>query len=133
MIRSMLAIAAGYFSMIFLNSFIHLIVSFYFKMEITLTGIAYLPSPVWGGGFTILQFIFGLFGGLLAATLANDKTDLVLIGFILLIVAISLLDYSMLSGREPLWYLIAAPILKIAGIYTGHYFQTNQPNTAPTP
>jgi hypothetical protein len=131
MIRSMLAIAAGYFSIVFLNSFIHLIVSFYFRMEITLTGISYLPTPIWTFGFTILQFLFGLFGGLLAATLAQERQNMVLTGFILLIVAVALLDYSVLNEREPLWYLITAPGLKIAGIYTGYYLQTNQTNPAP--
>lgn len=127
MIRAMLAIAAGYFSITALNSFIHLIVSIYFKTEIILTGIAGLPSRMWAIGFTVLQFGFGLFGGLLATTLAKN-THRVILGFILLMVAISLLDYSILSDREPLWYLIVAPTLKISGVFLGFRLVSAQNN-----
>lgn len=133
MIRSMMAIAAGYISMLALNSFVHLIVSIYFRMDITLTGIAMLPSPNWVFGFTALQLIFGLFGGLLAATLAPGRANLVLAVFILLMVAIALIDYTMLSDREPLWYLITAPALEIAGITTGFYLHSKQNNSVTTP
>lgn len=132
MVRSMLAIAAGYFSMAALNSFSHLIVSFYFRSDITLTGIAHLPSSVWVIGFTILQLVFGLFGGLLTTTLANAKGHLAILGLLLLMVIIGLLDYSMLSDREPQWYLIVAPALKIAGIFLGYRMQLSQINKLDT-
>jgi hypothetical protein len=119
MIRTMLSIAVGYFSITALNSFAHLIVSIYFKTDITLAGVANLPSVTWSVGFTILQFAFGLFGGLLATTVAKNPHRVIL-GFILIMVAISLIDYSVLNSREPLWYLIVAPILKIIGIFTGY-------------
>lgn len=126
MIRSMLAIAAGYFSIAVLNSFIHLIVAIYSKSEIFLSGVANLPSAAWVIGFTALQFVFGLFAGLLATTLGSDNPQRVLLGFILLMVAVSLVDYSMLNEREPLWYLITAPALKIGGIFTGYKLQIKQ-------
>lgn len=122
----MLAIAAGYLSIAFLNSFAHLIISFYFKTEITLSGIANLPSATWAFGLTLLQPVFGLFGGLLATTIAENNKRIVILGFILLMVAIALADYTMLKEREPLWYLILAPSLKIAGLYTGYRLQIKQ-------
>lgn len=126
MIRSMLAIAAGYFSILFLNSFAHLIVSFYFKTEITLAGVANLPSLSWAIVITLLQLAFGLFGGLLSTTIAEDNKRIVILGFILLMIIISLLDYSILKEREPLWYLLSAPTLKIAGLFLGYRLQIKQ-------
>lgn len=120
MIRSMLAIAAGYFSIIALNSFVHLIVSIYFKTDIFLTGVSQLPTGIWAAGFTILQFVFGLFGGLLTTTLAGSKAYIEILGFILLMIAISFIDYSVLNSREPLWYLITSPILRVLGIFVGY-------------
>lgn len=126
MIRTMFAIATGYFSMVFLNSFIHLIISFYFRAEFALFGISNLPSTVWVAGVTLLQFVFGLLGGLLATTIEQKNRSIMLLGFILLIVALSLINYSMLSEQEPLWYLISAPLLKIGGIITGYRLQIKQ-------
>lgn len=126
MLRILLSIAAGYFSITVLNSFAHLIVSVYFKTEITLAGVANLPTDIWVIGFTALQLIFGLLGGLLATTLAKDNKHLVILGFILLMVAIGIVDYSVLNDREPLWYLITAPFLQIMGILSGYHLQANQ-------
>lgn len=131
MIQTMLAIAAGYFSIAVLNSFIHIIISIYFKKEVALTGIANLPSTTWALGITVLQFALGLFGGLLATTLAI-KTERVILGLILLMAAISLIDYSVLSEREPLWYLISAPVLKISGIFIGFKIIQSQNETTIT-
>lgn len=115
----MFAITAGYMSITALNSFIHIIVSIYFRQELTVTGIANLPSASWIFVITLLQFVFGLFGGLLATTLARKKSHIIILGFILLMAAVALIDYSMLNEREPLWYLVTAPTLKILGIFTG--------------
>lgn len=120
MIRSMLAIAAGYFSIVVLNSFVHLIVSIYFKTDIFLTGIAQLPSVAWVYGITGLQFAFGLFGGLFTSTLAGSNAYLEILGFILLMIIIAFVDYSVLNEREPLWYLITSPALKVLGIFLGY-------------
>lgn len=123
MLRSMLAIAAGYASIAILNSFVHLIVSVYFKKEIFLTGVAQLPSNVWVLSFTALQFALGLFGGLLTTTLAKSRAHIEILGFILLMIIIGFVDYSMLAGREPLWYLISSPLLIILGIFAGYRLQ----------
>jgi hypothetical protein len=71
-------------------------------------------------GITVLQFIFGLFGGLLTTTIAQTKEFIAILGFILLITIIGLMDYTILNEREPLWYLITSPALKAAGIFTGY-------------
>lgn len=125
MIRTMGAIAAGYFSITVLNSFIHLITSIYFRSDLTLTGITYLPSTSWTIGVTVLQFAFGLFGGLLATTIARDASKVIL-GLILIMVTISLINYSMMVDSEPLWYLITVPILTVSGIYMGYRIQSQE-------
>ncbi|MGM0546164.1 MAG: hypothetical protein ACQEST_05520 [Bacteroidota bacterium] len=128
MIRTMGAIAAGYFSITILNSFIHLITSIYFQGDFSLSGISHLPSTAWVIGVTIMQFVLGLFGGLLATTIAHKKSKAIL-GFILIMVAISLINYSMMVDSEPLWYLITAPALTISGIYMGYRIQSQQTTT----
>lgn len=120
MIRSMLAIAAGYFSIVVLNSFVHLIISIYFNTDVFLTGVAQLPSMAWVYGITGLQFAFGLFGGLLTSTLARSYAHLEILGFILLMIIIAFVDYTVLNEREPLWYLITSPALKVLGIFLGY-------------
>ena len=122
MLRTVIAIGAGYLSITALNSFVHLIVSIYFKTDLTLTGIAFLPSTTWIIGVTMLQFVFGLFGGLLATTIAKNSSKVIL-GFILIMAAVGLINYYMTMETEPLWYLITAPILTISGIYTGYKVQ----------
>lgn len=117
----MLAIAVGYFSIVALNSFIHVVVSVYFRTELFLTGISQMPSSIWVYGVTALQFAFGLFGGLLTATIAGSSSYIEILGFVLLMVVIGFVDYSVLNEREPLWYLTVSPILKVLGIYTGYH------------
>ena len=125
MIRSMLAIAAGYFSIALLSGFSRLIVSVYLKTDIALTGIEGFPTT-WAFGLTGLGFFFGLFGGLLTTTLAESEGFIEILGFILLMAAIGLVDYSILSEREPFWYLIASPALKMAGIFIGFHLKRKQ-------
>lgn len=125
----MLAIAVGYFAIVVLNSFVHLIVSVYFNTELVLMGISQMPSAPWTFGVTGLQFAFGLFGGLLTTTLAGSKAYVEVLGFILLMVVIGFVDYSVLSGREPLWYLITSPILKVLGIFSGYQLIKEQNTT----
>lgn len=122
----MLAIVAGYISIIFLDSFSHAVTSLYFEHGLYLTGVANLPSPVWGYGFALLQFIFGLFAGLLTASIAKSKGGLEIVSLVLLIVAAGCIDYSVLSRQEPLWYLITSPALKSFGIYLGFVLKQKQ-------
>lgn len=129
----MLAIAAGYFSIVILNSFVHLIISVYLKYEIILTGIAQIPSGIWSFGITAMQFGFGLFGGLLTTTLAGSKSHIEILVFILLMTLISFLDYSVLNDREPLWYLIVSPALRIMGIFLGYKLIKSQNNSLAKP
>ncbi|WP_138429793.1 hypothetical protein [Fodinibius saliphilus] len=126
MIRSMIAIAAGYFSIAATNGFVHLIVSFYFKSTITLSGVANLPSVTWTAGITALQLAIGLFGGLLASTIADKEKHLATLGLILLLVIIGLTNYTMLNEREPIWYLITAPALRVTGVFFGYKLQIQQ-------
>jgi hypothetical protein len=125
MIRSILAVAAGYFSIALLSGFSRLIISIYLRNDITLTGIENFPTT-WGFGLTGLGFFFGLFGGLLTTTLAESKGFIEIVGFILVMAAVALLDYSMLNDREPFWYLIASPTLKISGIFIGYHLKRKQ-------
>lgn len=126
MIRALLALVAGYISIIALNSFFHLIVSVYFNTELLLSGISQLPSSLWIIGFTLVQFLWGLFAGFFTTTLARENSSIAILGLLLIIVATSFINYSVLSGREPLWYLITAPVLKMAGIYLGFTLQSNK-------
>ncbi|MDZ7680169.1 MAG: hypothetical protein U5J63_00315 [Fodinibius sp.] len=120
MFRPIMAIVAGYFSIAALNSLIHIITSVYFKTGLSLSGISHLSSMPWTIGITGLQLLLGLFGGLLATTIAQSKQHVAILGFILLIAIIGFFNYTVLSAQEPLWYLIAAPGLRIAGIFAGY-------------
>ena len=132
MLRSMMAIAAGYISMLVINSLIHVITSVYFKTGLSLTGISHLSSMPWIVGITGLQLLLGLFGGLLATTIAQSKQHIAILGFVLLMVIIGLFNYTALSTQEPLWYLITAPALRITGILAGYRLiqLQNKSNTA---
>lgn len=125
----MVAIVAGYFSITVLNSLVHVIVSVYFKTELFLTGIAQMPSEAWIFSVTALQFAFGLFGGLLTTTIAGSKVYIEILGFILLMIVVGFIDYSVLSEREPLWYLITSPVLKVLGIFMGYQLLKRQKTT----
>jgi hypothetical protein len=46
-----------------------------------------------------------------------------------MMVAVSLINYSVMVENEPLWYLIIAPILTIGGIYMGYRLQTQESKT----
>ena len=120
MLRPMMAIAAGYFSMAIINSLIHIITSVYFKTGLALTGISHLASTPWIVGVTGLQLLLGLFGGLLATTIAQSKQHVAILGFVLLMAIIGFFDYTVLSPQEPTWYLVSAPALRIAGILGGY-------------
>jgi hypothetical protein len=115
----MMAIVAGYISMAALNSLVHIITSVYFKTELSLAGISHLDSMPWIVGVTGLQLMLGLFGGLLATTIAQTKQHMAILGFILLMTVIGFFNYTVLSPQEPLWYLISAPALRIVGIFAG--------------
>ncbi|NGP88005.1 hypothetical protein [Fodinibius halophilus] len=126
MIRSMLAIAVGYITITATNSFVHLIISFYFKTEFALTGITTLPSEIWVAGVTLLQLGFGMFAGLLSSTLAQSDKHLATLGLILLLVIAGILDYTILQQREPTWYLITSTILRVLGVFIGYKLQIQQ-------
>lgn len=120
MIRSVLAVAAGYISITVLNSFIHLIAAVYTNSELSLTGIAALPSEGWQLGITGLLLLFGLIGGLLTTTLSKTSGQLEILILIFLIMSTGFIDYLALANSEPMWYLIASPLLKTGGIFLGY-------------
>lgn len=126
MSRSLLAIAVGYFTVAALNGFSRIIISLYFRTDISLAGIQNLPSQYWVYALTALQFIFGLFGGLMVSSIVKTKAYIEILSLILLMIAIGFIDYSMLNEREPLWYLITSPLLKILGIFAGYQLKLKQ-------
>jgi hypothetical protein len=85
-----------------------------------------LPSPGWGYAFTALQFLFGLFAGLLTSSIVKTEGMIEIWALILLIVAAGYIDYSILSNSEPLWFLIISPVLKAGGIYLGFVIKQKQ-------
>lgn len=119
MIRSVLAVAAGFISISVLNSFIHLIAAVYTNSELSLTGIAALPSESWQYGITGLLLLFGLIGGFLTTTLSKTSGHLEILILVLLIIGTGFIDYLALANSEPMWYLIASPLLKTGGILLG--------------
>lgn len=120
MIRSVLAVAAGYISITVLTSFLHLIAAVYSNSEWSLTGIADLPSEGWQYSVTGLMFIFGIIGGLLTTTLSKTSGHLEILILIFLVLATGFIDYRALANSEPMWYLIASPFLKTSGIFLGY-------------
>lgn len=119
MIRWVLAVAAGYIAIVVLNGFLRIIASVYTNTDLSLTGVAGLPSEVWQYGVTGLLLIFGMIGGLLTTTMSKTSGQLEIISLILLIVGVGFIDYRALENSEPMWYLITSPLLKIGGIYLG--------------
>lgn len=125
MYRSMLAIAAGYFTIALLSGFSRLIISVYLKTGISITGINAFPFQ-WAIGLTVLGFFFGLFAGLLTTTIATSNGNIEILGFILIMVIMALIDYTIMGSQEPMWYLIASPVLKIFGVYSGYHIKKKQ-------
>ena len=131
MIRSTLAIGAGYISIIALDSFVRIIIGAYHSGQIILSGISSLPSTEWGYLLVALQLLWGLFAGLLVSSIAQNKHYIETLGLILLLVGSGFMDYSMLQQSEPLWFLIAVPLLRVIGVFVGYY--TNSPSANPEP
>lgn len=120
MIRSVLSVAAGYVSIAALDIFVRAITAFYTNTEIVLTGFADLPSPGWQYSVLGMLLIFGIVGGLLTSALSVESGKLEVLVLILLLVIAGFIDHRALAESEPLWYLIATPILKIAGVFLGY-------------
>lgn len=120
MIRSVLAVAAGYISIAVLYSFSRLIAAVYSNSELSLIGIAALPSEGWQFGITGLLLLFGVIGGLLTTTLSKTSGHLEILILVLLIMGTGFIDYLALANSEPMWYLIASPLLKTGGIFLGY-------------
>lgn len=130
MVRSALAVAAGYISMIVLNGFLSIIASVYSNTDLSLTGVADLPSEGWQYSVTGLLLVFGIIGGLLTTTLSKTNGRLEILSLILLITGVGFIDYQALENSEPIWYLISSPLLKIGGIYLGFRIQNLQNSTS---
>lgn len=126
MIRSTLAVFAGYFTVAFLNGFTRIIISFYHRQYPDLAGITSLPSPVWGYLLIGLGLLFGLFGGLITLSIAVKPSYQHLLFLVLLLVCSGMISYYMLAETEPAWVLVATPALKIGGVFLGYGIKTRQ-------
>lgn len=124
--RTLLAIVAGQLTIAGLNGFARIILSLYQRTEIVLSGVEHLPSTPWAVGITALGFLFGMFGGLITCTLARGSYTVEVVALILLTVALGLFDFTLLPDAHTSWSLVAAPALKVAGIYTGYRIVTRQ-------
>ena len=132
MIRSTLAIGAGYISIIALDSFVRIIISAYNSEQIILSGISSLPSSEWGYLLVALQFLWGLFAGLLVSSIIQNKNHIETLGLILLVIGSGFIDYSMLQQSEPLWFLIAVPLLRAIGVFVGYHTNSRSVNPEPS-
>ncbi|HEX6983485.1 MAG TPA: hypothetical protein VF181_12070 [Balneolaceae bacterium] len=126
MTRSLLAIVAGYLTITVLNVLSRLIISLVFGTGFSLTGVRNVPSEFWIYTLTCLQFVFGFLAGLMVLLIAKAEPYIEILVLILLMGAAALVDYSMLSEREPLWFLVTSPVLKILGIFTAFRLNVKQ-------
>jgi hypothetical protein len=124
--RSLFAVIAGYLSVIFFNSFVRFVISVYSKANVSLSGVADLPSALLMYLFTAAGFLFGLIGGLITCSIVNDDAKIEILALIILIVTAGLFAYHFTGNAEPLWYLISAPLLKMGGIFTAYYLKLEQ-------
>lgn len=132
MIRSTLAIAAGYLSIIALNGFVRIILAVYHHSDLSFSGITSLPSDEWGYFIVGAQYLWGLLAGFLTVSIVSSQAHLETLALVLLLVGSGCIDYSMLHQNEPLWYLILSPVLKILGVLSGYYLLQQQTQTQPT-
>lgn len=128
MLRSLLAISAGYITILFFNSFVRFVISVYSKGNFALTGITDLPSPVLMYVIVGAGFLFGLIGGMITCSIINKNAIIEILCLIILIVSSGLISYQLMGNTEPLWYLISAPLLKAAGILTAFYLTSSNAN-----
>lgn len=126
MIRSTIAVLSGYFSIAFLNGFTRIIVSFYHREDLILSGVSAMPTPAWGYGIFIGGFFFGMFGGLITSTLAPGSILKHIVFLVVLILLSGSIDYLLFAGTEPGWWLYGAPTLKVAGIFSGYSIKRRQ-------
>lgn len=132
MIRSTLAIGAGYISILALDSFVRIIIGAYHNGQIALGGISSLPSDEWGYLLVGLQFFWGLLAGLLVSSIARKQSHIETLSLILLLVGSGFIDYSMLQQSEPLWFFISTSLLRIVGILAGYYMHAHSTNSQPS-
>ena len=125
MLKSLFAIIAGQLSITLLQTFSRVIVGLYFRTEITITGIAHLPSTTWMYFVTALNIIFGLFGGLITSSVAKKSGRLEVLILALLIFIWGLFSFQMTASVEPTWYRILSPLLIILGLLAGYKLKTN--------
>lgn len=126
MIRSVFALVVGYISINLFDAFIRFIISVYSKSELVLSGIAQLPNTLLAYAITTAGFLFGLIGGFLTCSIADGKPKIEILSLIILIVASGLFTYYFTGNNEPVWYLIIAPLLKIAGVYLAYMLFVKQ-------
>lgn len=120
MIRSVFALVFGYISINLFDGFIRFIISVYTKNALVLSGVAQLPNTLLAYAITAAGFLFGLIGGFLTCSIAGGKPKIEILSLIILIVASGLFTYYFTGNNEPAWYLITAPLLKIAGVYLAY-------------
>ncbi|MDZ7715022.1 MAG: hypothetical protein U5J95_02300 [Balneolaceae bacterium] len=125
MIKSLIAVIVGQLSITLLQTFSRVVVGAYFRTELTITGISHLPSLTWMYFLTALNFIFGMFGGLITSSLARNKGRLEVLILALLIFIWGLFSFQMTLNTEPVWYRILAPLLTIFGVMTGYLLKKN--------
>lgn len=125
MIRSLLAVAAGYLTIMVFNSFVRIIFAVYNKSAISFSGVSELPSLP---GYLIVAagFLFGLIGGLMTNTIARKNAAIATLSLVILVIAAGFIAYDLMAENEPLWYFISSPLLKISGILTAYYIKTRE-------
>lgn len=119
MIRSVSAIAAGYLSIMALSALFRITATLFSGSEMSLIGVSELPSETWQFAVTGAFLLCGMTGGWLTSIIADGHGHLEILSLILLIISVGFIDYRALSNSEPLWYIIASPVLKTGGIFLG--------------
>ena len=121
--KSVLAIAAGFFSMVILEGFARIIIAFYHREDFIFSGIEALPSIGWIVLLLCVVTFLGVFGTLLTTTIAGFDPLKHTISLALLVILLRILPILFKPESVSLLLPLLPITFNLIGIIAGYFIK----------
>ncbi len=127
MIRSVLAVIAGYIAMVILTMALFILMARIAPGVLPREGM--FPAPPVVALILGFAFLSALVGGFVTATVALRSEEKHVFGLAAVVLVMGALNATTAGNSQPLWYLSALVLLALAGVYVGGniYMNRNRP------
>ena len=127
--KSILAICAGFMTMIILEGFARIIIVFYHREDLVFSGLQSLPSITWIIVLLLVILLLGIFGTLLTTTLAGFDPLKHTVSLASLVLILRFIP-ALLRAEQNTYLLTLLPVtISLIGIFIGFVIKSRLINS----